>query len=297
MTALRIVFIGCVAFSETVLERLLTMQHVSVVGVVTRRRSTANADFRSLEQMAIRAGHPVHFAEGNDQTGLAEFLKAAAPEAVFCIGWSYLLKPEILAIPRRGIVGYHPAALPRNRGRHPLIWALALGLEETGSTFFLMDEGADSGPILDQRTLPISPDDTAATLYARMAETALKQLDDFVPAFASGTLRPLPQHEYDANYWRKRGLPDGRIDWRMSARAIKDLVRALTKPYVGAHCEVAGQSVAIWRAEIGAAAPTNLEPGRVLTVAGREIVVKCWDGSIRLLEHEFDPVPVQGCCL
>jgi methionyl-tRNA formyltransferase len=297
MHPLKTAFIGCVNLSHAVLSRLMTMPDIAIAGVVTRRASPTNADFRSLQPLADQAGSPVFLVDGNDQQALVKFLREQAPELIFCVGWSYLLKPELLAIPPRGVVGYHPAALPRNRGRHPLIWALALGLTETGSTFFLMDEGADSGPILNQRRLSIAPEDNAGSLYARMTTTALEQLAELVPALAAGTAVSVPQDHSQANVWRKRGREDGRIDWRMSALAIRNLVRALTHPYVGAHCETVGKSITIWKAEIGPAAPANLEPGRVIEVQGMDILVKCYGGSVRLIEHEFDPLPSPGSSL
>ena len=192
---LRLSFVGCVNHSYAVLERLIAMPQVAVQGVVTRRDSPINADFRSLEPLARRVGSPLLLVEGNDQAAIADFLRAQAPDVIFCVGWSYLLKPEVLAIPPRGVVGYHPSALPRNRGRHPLIWALALGLKQTGSSYFLMDERADAGPILSQRPVPIGPQDDAASLYARMTETALAQLGDLIAGLADGSLRGAPQDE------------------------------------------------------------------------------------------------------
>jgi methionyl-tRNA formyltransferase len=297
MPALKSAFIGCVDISEAVFGKLMTMPEIALAGVVTRRASPANADFRSLEPLARKTGKPVFLVDSNDQQEIAKFLRELAPELIFCVGWSYLLKPEILAIPPRSVIGYHPTALPHNRGRHPLIWALALGLTETGSTFFLMDEGADSGPILSQRRLPIAPEDDAGSLYARMIATALAQLEELVPALVDGTARPVPQDHSQANVWRKRGREDGRIDWRMDAAAIRNLVRALTKPYVGAHCATSGKAVPVWKAEIGPPAPANLEPGRVIEVRGRDILVKCYAGSVRLTEHEFDPLPALGSSL
>ena len=294
---LRVSFIGCVNHSYAVLDRLIDMPQVALHGVVTRRASSLNADFKSLEPLASRAGSAILLVERNDQAAMADFLRTEAPDAIFCIGWSYLLGPAILAIPPRGVVGYHPAALPRNRGRHPLIWALALGLKETGSTYFLMDERADAGPVVSQRAIPIGPRDDAASLYARMTETALAQLEKLVPALADGSLKPRPQDEALASHWRKRGRGDGRIDWRMSAQAIHNLVRALGRPYVGAHCDAGGKPARVWKAEIGPAAPANLEPGRVVTANAEGIVVKCYDGTVRLLEHEFDPLPAVGSCL
>ena len=73
-----------------------------------------------------------------------------------------------MAIPPRGVIGYHPAALPANRGRHPIIWALVLGLSEIASTFFRMDTGADTGPIIDQEPVPIDDDDDAGFTTERI---------------------------------------------------------------------------------------------------------------------------------
>ena len=78
-----------------------------------------------------------------------------------------------------GVLGYHPAELPKNRGRHPIIWALVLGLKRTASTFFFMDEGADTGDILSQYKINISKNDNAETLYNRIIEVAMKQVDEF----------------------------------------------------------------------------------------------------------------------
>ncbi len=295
--AFRVVFIGCVELSYAVLDRIIAVPDIAVAGVVTRRRSLINTDFRSLEPLAHRTGCPLLLVERNDQSSIVDFTRSLSPQLMICVGWSYLLGPELLAVAPRGVVGYHPTALPSNRGRHPLIWALALGLGETGSTFFFLEEGADSGPILNQRIILIAPEDDAATLYAKVTETALSQLDELIPALIAGTAAPLPQDERLANSWRKRSRADGRIDWRMSAPAIRNLVRALTRPYPGAHCVTAGKEVSVWRVVPGPAAPVHIEPGRILAVSGREILVKCQDGSVWITEHEFEPLPAPNTCL
>jgi methionyl-tRNA formyltransferase len=156
------------------------------------------------------------------------------------------LKSEMLGIAPLGVVGFHPSKLPANRGRHPLIWALVLGLKETASTFFFMDEGVDSGDILSQKTIEIFEDDDAGDLYQKVTETALVQLEDFVPYLEEGCYDRVLQDHDKANVWCKRGKKDGRIDWRMSARSIHNLVRGLTKPYVGAHFELNDEEIKVW---------------------------------------------------
>jgi methionyl-tRNA formyltransferase len=294
---LRIAFVGCVELSYVLLNHLTAFPDVTLAGVVTRSHSAINTDFRSLEPLARRAGCPLLLLERNDQNSIVNFMRSLSPQILACIGWSYLLGPELLAVAPRGVLGYHPTALPRNRGRHPLIWALALGLEQTGSTFFLMDEGIDSGPILSQRAISITPEDDAATLYAKMTETASSQLDELIPALIAGAITPRPQDETLASYWRKRNRADGRIDWRMSASAIRNLVRALARPYPGAHCETTDRAIPVWRVVIGPTPPSNVEPGRVLAVNERAILVKCQDGSVWLTDHEFEPLPKPDACL
>ena len=92
-----------------------------------------------------------------------------------------IIKKEILDLPKVGVIGYHPALLPKNRGRHPLIWPIVLGLNQTGSTFFFMDEGADSGDILSQKEVLIDSQTYAKDLYLKIIEVAKEQVRTFLP--------------------------------------------------------------------------------------------------------------------
>ncbi len=294
---MKAVVIGCVRFSHAMLSRLLPLDTIDVVGVITRRSSPFNADFKSLEPLARGHGVPCLNIQGNDQATMADWMRRRAPDVAFCVGWSYLLGPEILAIPARGVIGYHPALLPRNRGRHPIVWALALGLAETGSSFILMDEGADSGDIISQRRIAIADDDDAKSLYGKLEKVAGDQLVDVAAGLVAGTLKPVPQDPAKASYWRKRGKNDGEIDWRMPANGIRNLVRALTRPYVGAHCVRGGSEFKVWKAAAAAAPSLDVEPGRVLAVDADGITVKCGDGAVILVDHEIVDLPTAGDCL
>jgi len=196
-----------------------------------------------------------------------------------------LIKAPLLNLSPMGVVGFHPAALPANRGRHPLIWALVLGLRETASTFFLMDEGADSGDLLSQAKVPIYESDDAANLYERVTEIALSQLREFVPRLAAGEIQRIPQDHQLANVWRKRNFQDGIIDWRMTAENIHNLVRGLAKPYVGAHFDYAGQQIKVWKTSFELDAPLNIEAGKVLAVNDDFISIKTGSGAVRLLDY------------
>ena len=280
---MRIVFIGTVEFSLRALEHLIGAgAHIS--GVCTRQASTFNADFADLEPVCRKNGIPCLQVDDINSSDALNWIRERRPDVIFCFGWSFLLKGDLLALPPMGVLGYHPAALPANRGRHPLIWALALGLPKTASTFFFMDEGADSGDIVSQREIVIAPDDDAATLYAKMTATALKQVNEFVPAIQEGRHQRLEQSPLLANYWRRRGPADGQIDWRMSARAVHNLVRALAKPYVGAEFRQQGQPIKVWKVAVVDDVAANIEPGKVLKTDNGQVLVKCGEGAVLLLE-------------
>lgn len=298
MRRMRVAAIGCVEASFALIERLLELPSAELVGVVSRSRSRFHSDFRSLAPLAAQAGAPWLDTSGRDQEELGRFLAAQRPEVVYCFGWPYLLHREVLAVPPLGCIGYHPAKLPEHRGRHPIIWALALGLESTASSFFFMDEGPDSGDLLSQREVAISPRDDAGSLYARLVEVGRRQVAEFTPRLAAGTHVRRPQDPDRAGWWRKRGEEDGRIDWRMSAPVIHNLVRALARPYPGAHWDHGGRPVKVWRSRPEAGpVPRDLEPGRVLAAGGDGLVVKCGEGAIHLLEHELDRLPEPGSYL
>lgn len=287
---MRIVLIGCVKSSAYFLNLLIANRR-EPVGVVTKERSEVNADYEDLAPICEKHSIPYFYAAHLDDVRSLARIRSWEPDLIYCFGWSQLLKRPVLEIPQIGAVGFHPAALPYNRGRHPLIWALALGLSETASTFFMMDEKADAGGIISQKTIPISTSDDAASLYQKVLYTAGEQVLSFTEEFESGTVRLTPQGE--GNTWRKRGVHDGEIDWRMSGEAIYNLVRALTRPYVGAHFTKDGRQIKVWRTEIvRRPGIENLEYGKVLSVKSRtDFLVKAYDTAIHILD--CDPIELR----
>lgn len=282
---MRIIFIGTVEFSRSALACLFAM-NAEVVGVCTLRESKFNADYVDLSVISETHGIPWIYTDDINSLEVLDWIQKKKPDVIFCFGWSRLLKQALLRCAPMGVVGFHPAALPANRGRHPLIWALVLGLEKTASTFFFMDSGADSGDILSQREIIIDEEDDARSLYNKVINSALDQIVEFVPQLAAGLNQRSKQESRLANTWRKRGSADGQIDWRMSARSIHNLVRGLTEPYVGANFIVDGQEIKVWKTAIVYDAPQNIEPGKIYMSIDSKLVVKCGENAICLVSIE-----------
>lgn len=289
---MRILFIGCVESSYLLLKRLLE-ESVNVVGVLTKKSSRFNADFCDLTPICNEYKLPYHYVDNMNTAASIRFIKDCNAEIAFCFGWSKLLKEEVIKLFPKGVVGFHPAELPNNRGRHPIIWALALGLSETASTFFMITAGADEGDIVSQQRIQITYSDDARTLYNKIMKVAVEQEIELVQAFNEGEIRYIPQSAEQGNVWRKRSKIDGEIDWRMSSRNIYNLVRSLTKPYVGAHFILEGNEYKVWKVqEIETIGLENLEPGKVLEVnEDGTMDVKAGENGIRLIE--FDAVSIK----
>ena len=106
-----------------------------------------------------------------------------------------MLKENVLNSAGKLSVGFHPAKLPRNRGRHPNIWAKVLGLTETASSFFELELEPDTGAILSQVDIPINEDDCAGTLYQNIEKTAKKQFKQLLIDISKNKLRR-SSHEF-----------------------------------------------------------------------------------------------------
>ena len=165
---MRVFFIGTVEFSRNMIETLIEIPQAQVIGVATKSASNFNADHSDLSVIAVQEGIPFRYVNNVNDAETLDWIKSLKPDVVYCFGWSSLIKRDLLELTELGVIGYHPAKLPNNRGRHPLIWALVLGLKETASTFFKMDAGADSGRILSQVSIEIEPEDNAQSLYKKM---------------------------------------------------------------------------------------------------------------------------------
>ena len=282
---MRIVFIGCVKSSYLLLKTLLEAGK-NIVGVVTKEHSEVNADFVDLTDLCRSYDIDYFYARNINDDEVISFLKDKDPDIIYCFGWSQIIKKPILELPSKGVVGFHPAELPHNRGRHPIIWALVMGLERTASTFFMMDEGADTGDIISQRIIEIKKEDYAEDLYDKIMNAACNQVIDFTEEIESESCILKKQEAEIGNTWRKRTKSDGKIDWRMGSYAIYNLVRGLSRPYVGAHLVYQGCDYKVWRVEeIITEDYRNIEPGKVIQkISDKEIIVKAYDNLIHILE-------------
>jgi len=286
----RIIFIGTVKFSLKALEKLIDIK-ANLVGVCTKKKSNFNSDFSNLVPLCVDNEIPFRYVDNVNSEDSVNWISELSPDIIFCFGWSSLIKKELLSLAPMGVVGYHPTYLPKNRGRHPLIWALVLGLKKSASTFFFMDERADSGDILSQVEFDIIYEDDAYTIYERITSIAMSQIESFVPKLENKEYKKIKQDNNVMNLWRKRTKRDGVIDFRMNADAIYNLVRALTKPYGGATIQYNDEDIVVWKVEVVKIDMGNIEYGKILEIKDNKILVKAYDNAVMIVKHEFKTLP------
>lgn len=289
---MKILYIGCVKSSEAFLKTILDYTDAEIVGIVTKVESSYNADHVSLHTIAEQ--RQIDWLDYTNQEMLKVFILNKKPEVIYCFGWSYLLPSEIYSVPIKGAIGYHPTMLPENRGRHPIIWTIALGLKQTASTFFYIVDVPDAGNIVSQQVVEISDKDDANTLYTKLILAGQEQIIELTKKLSDGSIHSYQQIESRATSWRKRTKKDGKIDWRMSAENIDRLVRALTKPYVGAHFEYEDVDIKVWKTQVNLVNCSNMEPGKIVAVVDSSFTIKTGDYLLQVLEYEGDFIPTVG---
>lgn len=282
---MKVIFIGSVRFSLATLKELYLMG-VNIVGVCTKESSMFNSDHMDLSEFCSEKDIPWIYSKDINSPSVVSWMNSKQPDVIFCFGWSQLLSQDILQIPKLGVIGFHPTLLPKNRGRHPIIWTLVLGLEETGSTFFWMSPEADSGDIISQSVIKVELEDDASTLYYKIQDRAIAQLREFIPLLQKNEINPTKQDLKAGNVWRKRSKADGEIDWRMSAQNVKNLVRGLTRPYVGAHFVYQDREFKVWNVRVIPVEDQNLEAGKIIGIDGKNLIVKCGENAVVILESD-----------
>ena len=278
---MRALLIGAVESTRVALHAIAAAPGWTLIGLVTLPLDLAarHSDFVDLEPEARAAGCPVIRAANSNAKDVRAQIAVLAPDYLFVIGSSQLCGEALRALTPNRMIGYHPAPLPRLRGRGVIPWTILLDEPITAGTLFLIDEGTDSGSILAQRFFHVAPDETAATLYAKHMAALAGMLPRLLSDLAAGSVTPQVQDERYATYAARRRPEDGEIDWRDDAATIWRAVRACGDPYPGAWTMLGEEQMVIAEAD-----PVDLSGhraalvGQVVERSVESFTVRCGDG-------------------
>ena len=283
---MRVVYMGTPEFAVPGLEALIGRTEHEMAGIVTGPDRPKGRGLKTgaspVKETALRHGLPLWQPEKLRDPGFLDALRVLEADLFVVVAFR-ILPTEVLEIPRAGTVNLHPSLLPRYRGAAPIQWAVMNGDEETGVTTFMVEKKVDAGGILCQETVPIGPEETAGELRDRLAVAGADLLARTVDLMAAGGVRPRPQTG-EATPAPRISREDGRIDWRLPARDIRNRVRGLN-PVPMAFTTWRGRNLRILAGE-----PVSLEegggpePGRIVSADERRgIVVMTGEGGLRLV--------------
>lgn len=247
----KIVFMGSPDFALAALKALY--ENYPVIGVVTqpdrvagRGRALRPPPVKTLAlELGIPAIQPVKLREPE----ALDQIRFWGPDVIVVAAFGQILRQEVLDLPAFGCLNVHASLLPRWRGAAPINAAILHGDEETGVTIMKMDPGLDTGPILSQRAVPITPDETAGSLFEKLSRLGAELLLDTLPGYLSGEITPRPQPEEGVTYAPMLKKEDGRLDFRQPAEELERKVRAFN-PWPGTYFDWYGGTIKVHKAGI-----------------------------------------------
>ncbi|MBU61148.1 MAG: methionyl-tRNA formyltransferase [Opitutae bacterium] len=270
------VFIGTVQISLRALERFIALDFpLNAIFTLPFDKGHRHSDYVDLVPIANLNGIECVHTDFINSSESIKKIKSYEPDFIFCIGWSQILSRNLLEIPQVGCVGFHPSALPENRGRAVIPWTILQGRTKTAGTLFWLDKGVDSGDIIIQNPISVDYDESASTLYDKQVLGLENMLNEALPLLKDGVLPRTAQNHGTATYCSKRTRIDGFINWELPALDIWTLIRASSKPYPGAFSLYGGSEIVIWEADLIKSPMYTGIPGQIQAIENGHAIVSC----------------------
>jgi methionyl-tRNA formyltransferase len=283
---MKVVFMGSPEFAVPALRALI--DHHEVALVVTQPDKRVGRGKRMapppVKEVAVAAGIPVAQPKSARDREFAAALRATGAEIGVVVAYGKILPRRVLEAFPRGCINIHGSLLPRYRGAAPIQWAIIRGETETGVTIMQLDRGMDTGPMLLSRSMPVLPDDTAGSLFQRMAPVGAEALLDALDGLEQGTLEPIAQDHDAASYAPMLEKTDGIIDWTQTAREVANRIRGVD-PWPGAETRMGEMRLKLYGAramdntgDSDTDSDAQAQPGQVLGVDRDGLRVACGQG-------------------
>lgn len=283
---MRVIFCGTAAFAVPSLHALAQIHDVVLV-VTQEDRPAGRGRKRQMTPVKIAATEldlAVAQPRSLRRDTVAKALAAAAADVIVVAAYGKILPARVLDLPPLGCLNVHASLLPRHRGAAPVTAAILAGDAETGITIMQMDEGPDTGPILRQRSLPLTGRETSGSLTTTLSQLGADLLIPTMEDWAGGHIQPRPQDDSRATYAPLLKKEDGIVRWDQDAEAICRHVRAM-QPWPGAVTMWHGRQLKVLRAR-PIADSVGETPGSVVRLQ-KDIAVAAGSGIVILEEVQL----------
>lgn len=281
--SLRIIFAGTPDFAARHLDALLSSEH-EIVGVFTQPDRPAGRGKKLMPSpvkvLAEEKGLPVFQPASLRQPENQQLVAELNADVMVVVAYGLILPKAVLDMPRLGCINVHGSLLPRWRGAAPIQRALWAGDAQTGVTIMQMDVGVDTGDMLYKLACPVTPEDTSATLYDKLAGLGPQGLIETLQQLAQGSAQPQVQDEELVTYAEKLSKDEARMDWSLSAEQLERCIRAFN-PWPMSWFVVDEQPVKVWKASV-LPSSTQAEPGTIVEASKSGIQVATAEGILNL---------------
>ncbi|AEG49850.1 Methionyl-tRNA formyltransferase [Sphingobium chlorophenolicum L-1] len=277
MPTKRALLIGAVETTRIAFDAITRHPGWDVAALVTLDPAHAarHSDYVDLRPAALERGCRIVHVDNINREDALSAIRDAGADIAFVMGWSQICGAAFRDLFPGGVVGYHPAALPRLRGRAAIPWTILQQEPITAGTLFWIDAGTDTGAILDQQFFHVAPMETAESLYAKHMRALTVMLDRSLERLAAGEMPRMAQDESCATWAARRTPMDGLIDWHRPATDILRLIRATGHPYPGAFTRSNGADLRIWAAALS-------DMGERYAARPGQVVLRAADGFTML---------------
>ena len=273
---MRIILVGQGPFGEKVLDTLITRGE-DVVGVFCPKDKRGEAMAATAGGSGVALFRPSKMKDAEVQEAYLEL----RPDLVILAFVTDIIPEALLDIPPLGTICYHPSLLPRHRGASGIHWAVIQGDTRTGLTILWADKGIDTGPILLQKEIDITPEDTTGSLYFNnLFPLGVEAVAEAVDLIKSGKAPKIPQDNSLATYEPPCDDTVAAIDWSKPASDVYNLVRGCD-PQPGAYSTLKGEKVKFYKALL-ADATEETSPGQVIGIGAGEVVVALNGGALKI---------------
>ena len=287
---MRVIFMGTPDFATGTLEEIVKAGH-EVVGVVTQPDKPKGRGKTMMptpvKETALKYNLPVYQPRKVREPEFVELLRSLKPDVMVVAAFGQIITKEILEMPKYGCINVHASLLPAYRGAAPIQWAVINGDKESGVTIMQMDEGIDTGDMIEKAVVPIAEDETGGSLFDKLSHTGAKLCVKVLRDLEEGTaVREKQPEESTTPYAKMIDKKMGEVDWKKSAKEIEQLIRGLN-PWPSAYTKVHGKTLKLWKAKV-LLETSQMKPGQIVKVTKDSLAVQTGQGMLEIQELQLE---------
>ena len=287
---MRVVFMGTPDFAVGTLEALLEAGHeeVAVVNQPDKPKGRGKTLMPTpVKEAALARMIPVLQPKKVREPEFVETLRKIGPDVIVVAAFGQIISKEILEMPRYGCINVHASLLPAYRGAAPIQWAVINGDKESGVTIMRMNEGLDTGDMIDKVVVPLDENETGGSLFDKLSAAGAKLCAEVLEKLENGTAVFEKQPELSTtDYAAMIDKKMGKINWERPAKEIEQLIRGLN-PWPSAYTFMKGKSLKLWTASV-VYEEREAVPGEIVEIRKEGILVKTGEGLLLIRELQLE---------